>query len=80
MTRRKLVFFTTADPAKDPATVTRVYHFAGVAGTNGLEAEVRLAGAAVSVVDFDRLPDTEEGRELAARVAEGVDGPFLVSL
>ncbi len=80
MTRRKLVFFATVDPVEDPATVTRVYHFAGVAGANGLEAEVRLAGAAVSVVDVERLSETEEGRELAARVAEGVDGPFLVSL
>ena len=43
MPRRKLIFFTTADRAKDPGPIFRAYHFANVAGSNGLDAEVRLA-------------------------------------
>lgn len=80
MTRRKLIFFTTADPATDPGALFRAYHFATVAGDSGLEAEVRLAGSAVDVVDTSKLPDDERGRDVARRVQEGADGPFLVSL
>lgn len=80
MPRRKLIFFTTADPAKDPGPIFRAYHFANVAGTKGLEAEVRLAGDAVSVTDVDLLPDDELGRDVRAKVTAGADGPFLVSL
>ena len=80
MARRKLIFFTTADPAADPGALFRVYHFANVAGSNGLEAEVRLAGDAVSVIDTERLPDTALGRDVRAKVAASADGPFLVSL
>lgn len=80
MTRRKLIFFTTAHPAKDPGAIFRAYHFANVAGSNGLEAEVRLAGDAVSVTDLDLLPDDDLGQDVRAKVAGGADGPFLVSL
>ena len=80
MARRKLIFFTAADPAKDPGALFRVYHFAGVAGANGLEAEVRLAGDAVSVTDPQRLPDDDLGRDVRAKVAQGAESPFLVSL
>lgn len=80
MTRRKLVFFTSADPRTDPGAFFRVYHFANVAGTAGLDAEVRLAGAAVDVTDLDVLPEGERGDDIRNRVREGVDGPFLVSL
>lgn len=80
MGRRKLIFFTTADPTNDPGALFRAYHFANVAGTSGLEAEVRLAGDAVTVTDIDRLPDDELGQDVRAKVAEGADGPFLVSL
>ena len=76
MTRRKLIFFTTADPRVDPGAFFRAYHFAGVAAGSGLEAEVRLAGNAVDVADPDVLAD-ERAREL---VQDGADGPFLVSL
>lgn len=80
MSRRKLIFFTSADPRNDPATFSRVYHFANVAGKAGLEAEVRLAGPAVDVVDQSTLPATEQGAEASTRVTDGADGPFLVSL
>lgn len=76
MTRRKLIFFTTADPRTDPGAFFRAYHFATVAAGSGLEAEVRLAGHAVDVADPDVLPD-DVARDL---VRSGADGPFLVSL
>ena len=59
MARRKLIFFTTSDPAADPSGLFRAYHFAGVAASAGLEAEVRLAGEAVTVTDPAVLPDTD---------------------
>lgn len=80
MSRRKLIFFTTADPSIDPAALFRAYHFANVAGSNGLDAEVRLAGEAVTVIDPGRLPDTDMGDDVRAKVAAGPDGPFAVSL
>lgn len=79
MTRRKLIFFTTADPRTDSDALFRAYHFATVASTAGLEAEVRLAGEAVSVADLDAIPDTEMGRDVRQRVAAGSDAPFAVS-
>lgn len=80
MRRRKLIFFTTADPASDPGAIFRVYHFARVAADNGLEAEVRLAGDAVAAILPNALPDSELGLDVRAKVAAAVDGPFLVSL
>ena len=77
--RRKLVFFTTADPRTQVEAVFRAYHFATVAASAGLEAEVRLAGEAVSVADPDVLPDTDLGRDVRQRVAAGTDAPFAVS-
>ena len=68
MTRRKLVFFTTADPRTDIDALFRAYHFAAVAASAGLEAEVRLAGEAVSVADLDVIPDTDMGRDVRQRV------------
>lgn len=79
MTRRKLIFFTTADPRTDIGALFRAYHFASVAGSAGLEAEVRLAGEAVSVADLDVIPDTEMGRDVRQKVAAGSDAPFSVS-
>lgn len=79
MTRRKLIFFTTADPRTDIGALFRAYHFATVASSAGLEAEVRLAGEAVSVADLDVVPDTEMGRDVRQRVAAGSDAPFAVS-
>jgi len=79
MTRRKLIFFTTADPRTDTDALFRAYHFATVASSAGLEAEVRLAGEAVSVADLDVIPDTEMGRDVRRRVAAGSDAPFAVS-
>lgn len=79
MTRRRLIFFTTADPRTDIDALFRAYHFATVASSAGLEAEVRLAGEAVSVADLEVIPDTEMGRDVRQRVAAGSDAPFAVS-
>ena len=80
MNRRKLVFFTSADPAADPGALFRAYHFANVAGKAGLEAEVRLAGDAVQATRLDRLPDDDIGRDVRAKIEAGADGPFEVTL
>lgn len=79
--RRKLIFFTTADPKTDPQALFRAFHFANVAAGSGLEAEVRLAGDAVSVADTSILPDTDIGRDVRNKIeTAAADGPFLVSL
>ena len=78
MTRRRLVFFTTADPRADPGPAGQAYHFAAVASRTGLEAEVRLAGDAVRLARPDGVADTPAGQALRARALE--DAPFLVSL
>jgi hypothetical protein len=78
VTRRRLVFFTTADPGTDPGPAGQAYHFAAVAARAGLEAEVRLAGDAVRLARPDGVADTPAGQALRARALE--DAPFLVSL
>lgn len=77
--RRKLVFFTTADPRTHPDALFRAYHFATVASASGLQAEVRLAGEAVAVADPDVLADTDMGRDVRQRVQSGSESPFEVS-
>ena len=76
--RRRLIFFTTADPRTDPGPAGQAYHFAAVAARTGLDAEVRLAGDAVRLARPDGVADTAAGRALRARALE--DAPFLVSL
>jgi hypothetical protein len=80
MDRKKLIFFAAADPREDPGPAWSAYHFANVAGGAGLEAEVRLAGDAVLAAREDGIPSSERGEQLRQKVAEGADGPFLVSL
>jgi len=77
--RRKLIFFTTADPRNDCGALFRAYHFAMAAATAGLEAEVRLAGDAVAVADLEVIPDTEMGRDVRQKVASGREASFAVS-
>ena len=76
--RRRLIFFTTADPRVDPGPAGQAYHFATVAARTGLDAEVRLAGDAVRLARPDGVADTQAGQALRARALE--DAPFLVSL
>ncbi len=77
--RRRLVFFTTADPRVDPGPAGQAYHFAGVAARTGLNAEVRLAGDAVRLARSDGVAPTPAGAALRARALERAE-PFLVSL
>ncbi len=77
--RRKLIFFTTADPRTQPDALFRAYHFATVAGSAGLEAEVRLAGEAVAVADVEVLPETDLGQDVRRRIVAGPDATFAVS-
>ena len=77
--RRRLVFFTTADPRTDPGPAGQAYHFAAVAARSGLDAEVRLAGDAVRLAREDGVADTPAGRALRARATEAAT-PYLVSL
>ncbi len=79
MTRRKLIFFTTADPRTDPGAIFRAYHFANVAAQAGLQAEVRVAGEAVAVADEAVFGDDDRGRDVKQRVAAGADAAFAVS-
>lgn len=76
--RRRLVFFTTADPRVDPGPAGQAYHFATVAARTGLDAEVRLAGDAVRLARPDGVAETPAGRALREKALE--DAPFLVSL
>ena len=76
--RRRLIFFTTADPREDPGPAGQASHFAAVAARSGLEAEVRLAGDAVRLARPDGVARTPAGDALRARALE--DAPFLVSL
>lgn len=80
MTRRKLIFFASADPRDDPKPAWSAYHFADVAAGAGLEAEVRLAGDAVRVAQAGGIAGTAMGEKLRLEAKKGVDGPFLVSL
>jgi hypothetical protein len=80
MTRRKLIFFASADPVSNPDPAWEAYHFAGVAAEAGLEAEVRLAGDAVKVALPDGVAASARGLELMEKVLKGRGAPFLVSL
>ncbi len=80
MARRKLVFFTAADPETDPGSVISAYHFATVAAEAGLEAEVRLAGDAVKVALPGAIARSSEGEQLRAKVRAGAEAAYQVSL
>lgn len=80
MTRRKLIFFSAADPRTNPRPTWSAYHFAAVAAGAGLEAEVRLAGDAVRVAHPDGIEASRAGDELRAKVAAGPGAAFAISL
>jgi hypothetical protein len=77
--RRRLIFFTTADPRTDPGPAGQAYHFAAVAARTGLAAEVRLAGDAVRLARPDGVSPTPAGQALRATALEA-GTPYLVSL
>jgi hypothetical protein len=80
MTRKRLVFFASADPRTNSRPVWSAYHFANVAARAGLEAEVRLAGDAVRIAQPNGVPDTPDGREAREKALQGATAPYLVSL
>lgn len=80
MSRRKLIFFASADPRVNPGPARSAYHFASVAAAAGLESEVRLAGDAVRLAQPGGIAGTARGDELREKVQAGRGGPFLVSL
>jgi hypothetical protein len=80
MPRKRLIFFTSADPRDNPRPAWSAYHFAQVAGRAGLEAEVRLAGDAVRLAQPDGIAASPQGDELREKARAGADAPFLVSL
>ena len=81
MTERKhLVFFASADTRSDPGPAWSAYHFAKVAATAGLDAEVRLAGDAVRLAQPGGVAETATGRQLVEKSRAGRDESFLVSL
>lgn len=78
--RRKLILFTISDPETDPGPVWEAYHFARTAVSVGVEAEVRLAAAAVKVALPDGITDMGRGRQLKQWVREGKTAGHLVSV
>ena len=80
MTRRRLIFFSAADPRENPRPAWSAYHFADVAAKAGLEAEVRLAGDAVRVVQPGGIAATPIGEQLREKVQAEASRPYVVSL
>lgn len=80
MTRKRLIFFASADPRTDPKPTGQAYHFATVAARAGLDAEVRLAGDAVRIAQPGGVAATPEGEALQEKAHQATDNPYLVSL
>ncbi len=68
MSRKRLIFFVTADPAADPSPVVAAYRFASAAASAQLDAEVRLAGDAVLVADPAYVASVHGAQTLRERV------------
>lgn len=62
--RTNLIFFASADPAVNPSPIISACHFASTARKAGLEAELRLAGDAVRVLDPEKMPPGADGERL----------------
>lgn len=79
MERRKLIFFSSLDPAASVKPSWSAYHFALVAHRAGLAAEVRLAGDAVKVLQEGGVPEGEESEKLRKYMTEAVETGLFVS-
>lgn len=80
MSRKRLIFFTAADPAAAPAPVTAAYRFASAAAGADLDAEVRLAGDAVLVADAAYLATVDGGDALRRHVDQAAVEGVTVSV
>lgn len=75
---KKLIFFVAADPAVDPDPLTTAYFFASVAVGAKLNAEVRLAAAAVRAADPGHLGASDTTADVRRLLEKGpADGVFL---
>lgn len=80
MSLKKLVFFVTSGPA-DPSQAARAFRFAQAAHTEGLPAEVRLAGEAVLFArthEFAALPSDSPLREQMRAVLDTPEIPLTL--
>ena len=80
MERKKLIFFTAADPAADPLHVSAAYRFAKAAAAAGVEAEVRLAGDAVLIADPVYVATLKGSEALRGRIDGAVNDGIDVSV
>jgi sulfur relay (sulfurtransferase) complex TusBCD TusD component (DsrE family) len=80
MKRKKLIFFTAADPAADALTVSAAYRFAEAAAAAGVEAEVRLAGDAVLIADPVYVATLQGSATLRGRIDGAVKDRIDVSV
>ena len=78
--RKRLIFFTVADPGIHPERVLEAYHLATTAAKAGLEAEVRLAGDAVRVALPDGIAATPRGDDLRTKVLLRTEPGYAVSM
>ncbi len=76
----RLIFFASSDPAAVPKPIWSAFHFAQAAARAGLEAEVRLAGDAVTVARQDGWADTEPGADLREKIAAGATLGYTISM
>ena len=77
---RTLVFFAAKDPLEDPDPVRNAFSFALTAAKAGLQAEVRLAGAALHALHVDKLPAGVKGDRLRKALADAPLAGLRVSL
>lgn len=80
MNRMKLIFFVGADPAQDASRLSAAYHFASAATEAELDAEVRLAGAAVLVADPAYVATVPGAEDLRSRMDTALSQGLTVSV
>lgn len=77
--RRKLILFTSGDPMESSRYAWSAYHWGLTAASGGLEAEVRLAGDAVTILKEDGLPATEKGFQVREMMHKALSSDLMVS-
>jgi len=79
MSRKKLIFFSSAHPDQDGKPAWSAYHFALVATRAGLAAEVRLAGDAVLALTERVALTGEQGKSLRSYMRDARELGVFVS-
>ena len=80
MQRKKLIFFAGLDPAISTRPAFMAYHFASVAHRSGLEAEVRLDGDTVEILNDGGVQDPGYSNRLLTYMNEAVESGLFVSV